>query len=384
MSAGEAAEADAIAYGFGRAGMHRGRRRIGRLNLARVCIALTAGLLALAAGTGLVAAAEKSRLRVTMQLPLSSHLGVNLLEFTKEIEARTEGAISFEISDGGKLYPEAKLVEVVSSGAIEMAIIGFNQFSAKAPAMDVVQQPFLLNYDKLVRAALSADSELRAIIDRSILESTGVRPLWWQGYGSTVFFTRGGDAADPSQIKGRKVRVLGEVMADMVKHCGGEPVILSAAAMTKAMKDGQVDMIMVGASSVEPRGLWQVSDTITRTEHAALEFVVVINEGVWQKLTESQRQAMTEVAREVEVRLRQKMAAVDEAAYAFARSKAMTIRSLTPDETAQWRACSAPVLEAYIAHPADSVREVLAAYGRLRTKPCCTEGPTVGLLFTRR
>ena len=340
-------------------------------------------LLFVLTAAGPAVAAEPLRLRVTMQLPLSSHLGANLLEFTKAVAAQTGGALAFEITDSGKLYPESKLVDAVSSGAIEMAIIGFNQFSAKAPSMDVVQQPFLLNYDKLVWAALSADSPVRAIIDQSILVSAGVRPLWWQGYGTTVFFSRGSDATDPSRIKGQRVRVLGNVMAEMVKLCGGEPVILSAAAMTKAMKDGQVDMIMVGASSVEPRGLWEVSDTITRTEHAALEFVVVINEGVWQSLTEPQRQVMTGVAREVERRLRQKMAEVDEAAYSFARSKGMTIRSLTPDEISAWRACSAPVLEHYMSNADASVKDVLAAYGRLRMQPCCNEGPQADLKFTR-
>ena len=310
-----------------------------------------------------------------MQLPLTSHLGVNLLEFTKAIEAQTEGALVFDITHSGKLYPEKELVGAVSSGALEMAIVGFNQFSAKAPAMDVVQQPFLLNYDKLVRAALSPESPVRAVIDRSILATAGVRPLWWQGYGTTVLFSRGGDVADPGRIKGKRVRVLaGEVMAGMVRLCGGEPVVLSAAAMTKAMKDGKVDMIMVGVSSVAPRGLWEVSDTITRTEHAALEFVVVINEGVWLRLTEPQRKAMTKVAREVESRLRQKMLDVEEAAYAFARSKGMTIRSVTPNEIAAWRACSAPVLEAYMTSPERSVKDVLDAYGDLRKQPCC-EGP---------
>ncbi len=356
-----------------------------RSRLLRICGAVAHALLIFLAAASSEVAAEPTRLRVTMQLPLSSHLGVNLLEFTKAVEKQTEGALTFEITDGGKLYPESKLVGAVSSGAIEMAIIGFNQFSADAPAMDVVQQPFLLNYEKLSRAALRPESEVRQIIDRSIAATTGLRPLWWQGYGTTVVFSRGHDTADPERIKGKRVRVLaGEVMSGLVKHCGGEPVPLSAAAMTKAMKDGQVDMIMVGASSVQPRGLWEVSDTITRTEHAALEFVVVINEGTWRRLTEAQRQTMTSVAREVEGRLRHQMAEVEEAAYAFARSKGMTIRNLTPDETTAWRECSAPVLETYMSHPDESVRSVLAAYGRLRTEPCCTDGPAAALGFTRR
>jgi C4-dicarboxylate-binding protein DctP len=342
-----------------------------------------AALLVLATGAAPAAAAEKLRLRITLQLPVSSHIGKNIAEFKEAVEAHTNKEVTFEIIDKGRLYPEGELIKAVASGAVEMAAIGFNQFSEKVPSVDVVQQPFLLNFDRLVQAALSPTNDIRHVIDVSIQAAAGVRPLWWQGYGSTVFFSRGRDVRDPSRIKGQRVRVLGgETMAEMIRSCGGTPVVLPADKMTQAMKDGQVDMIMVGVSSIESRGLWQVSDTITRTEHAALEFVVVINESVWQKLSPAQQQVFTEAARSVESQLRKQMTQVEADAYAFARSKGMTVHTLTPDETAAWRECSTPVLEAYMSNEQESVRNVLAAYGKLRTDPCCSAGPEG--IFTRR
>jgi TRAP-type C4-dicarboxylate transport system substrate-binding protein len=84
----------------------------------------------------------------------------------------------------------------------------------------------------------------------------------------------------------------------------------------------------------------------------------------------------------VESRLRKQMTQVEADAYAFARSKGMTVHTLTPDETAAWRECSTPVLEAYMSNEQESVRNVLAAYGKLRTDPCCSAGPEG--IFTRR
>ena len=65
---------------------------------------ITKSLGALMLGTTLVLsssvmslAAEK--MRISLQLPLKSHLGQNLVLFEKEVEERTGGAIDVEIYD---------------------------------------------------------------------------------------------------------------------------------------------------------------------------------------------------------------------------------------------------------------------------------------------
>ena len=327
--------------------------------------------------------AEQTKLRVTLQLPISSHLGANLLQFKAEVERNSEGAIAVDIYDNSRLYRDDQAVGAVASGAIEMASVTTKQMTDKVPALGIIEQPFLFNSEALVRAATDPDGEMRQLLDRAILEAMGIRVLWWQSYGNSVFFSKARDVRHPDRLRGQKVRVAGENMVSFTRYCEGLPFLISASKQFQAIKDGTVDMIMTSITGLVSRELWKVTDTITRTEHAALEFVVVINEGVWQSLTEPQRQVMTGVAREVERRLRQKMAEVDEAAYSFARSKGMTIRSLTPDETSAWRACSAPVLEHYMSNADASVKDVLAAYGRLRMQPCCNEGPQADLKFTR-
>ena len=67
-----------------------------------------------------VQAAEK--MRISLQLPLKSHLGQNLLVFEKEVEARTQGAIDVEIYDSAQLYKDKEVPAAVGSGAIEMEI----------------------------------------------------------------------------------------------------------------------------------------------------------------------------------------------------------------------------------------------------------------------
>jgi C4-dicarboxylate-binding protein DctP len=83
-------------------------------------------LLACLALVPFAAGAEQIKLRVTLQLPITNHLGVNLTQFRTEVEKQSGGTIQVEIFDNSRLYRDDQAVEAVSSGAIEMGSIGFS------------------------------------------------------------------------------------------------------------------------------------------------------------------------------------------------------------------------------------------------------------------
>jgi hypothetical protein len=61
----------------------------------------------------------------------------------------------------------------------------------------------------------------------------------------------------------------------------------------------------------------------------------------------------------------------------------MAIKELTPDQVAEWRACSADMLATYMERNGELARKLMKAYGKLRTDPCCTAAPSTAA-FTRR
>lgn len=324
---------------------------------------------------------DQIRLRVTLQLPKKSEIGVNLLQFKEEVERRAGGAVAIEVYDDSKLYTDEQVIAAVASGAIEMGITNYNQFSTAVPAIDIIGQPFLLNFEALVRAATSPEREIRQLLDVAILEATGTRVLWWQAYGSSVFYSKGRVVTRPDQIDGQKIRVSGESYAAFMRQCGGVPLIIPGSKQHKAAKDGTVDMITTGITGLESRKLWEVTDTVTRTEHAALEFVVIINEKVWQQLPKPLQTIFLEAARKVEQDLRDGMADIEARGYDVARAKGMTIHELSADDVAEWRACGAPLMSEYMERGGELAKQLMSAYGKLRTDPCCAVGP--GGAFSR-
>jgi C4-dicarboxylate-binding protein DctP len=329
------------------------------------------------------AAEEDVKLRISSQLPISSEIGKNLMQFKKEVEGKAGSAMAVEIFDAARLYKDSQILGAVSSGAVEIGIVPVPQFHKKVPAVEVFEQPFLFNFDALVRAATHPDGEIRALLDTAILRATGTRVLWWQSFGSGAIFSNGQDAKSPSAIRGRRVRVAGENMAAFTKYCGGFPVVISSSNLHQALREGGVDIAMTGVNTVIERSLWEVANTITRTDHFVLEFIVVINEKLWQSLNATRKAIISAAAKQAEQDLRQTMADIESKSYAFARSKGIKISELAPDDVAEWRACSADIVQDYLDAAGELGQKIMEAYGRLRTDPCCDRGPTTGTFSLR-
>jgi C4-dicarboxylate-binding protein DctP len=323
-----------------------------------------------------VCAAEPIKLRITLLQPPASIITRNVVQFKEEVESKTGGAVSFEIFDSARLYKDPETLAAVASGAVEMAVLPLAQFNEKVPGLGVIEQPFLFNFDALLRAGTDPDREFRKVLDAAVLKATGMHVLWWQANGQSVFFSKGGQTVrSPELMRGKKIRVFGDNMATFTKYCGGIPMFSPASQQAEVLRDGTVDAIMSAIGNVVSRELWKVSDTITRTEHAPVEFLVFTSEKVWQSLSPEHRAIMTAAARRAEQDLRQKTAETEASAYGLALDKQMTVHELTPDEVADWRACSAGMMEDFMATSGELGRRLMEAYGKLRTDPCCTAGP---------
>ena len=321
-------------------------------------------LLGAAAGLALTASVgvAQEKMRISLQLPLKSHLGQNLVLFEQEVESRTGGAIDVEIYDSATLYKDKEVPAAVGSGAIEAGVASLTRYVGDAPVVDVFYMPFLFNSEDKVRAAVTEGSVVRETIEAEI-EKTGGQVLYWQAYGGAIMLSNGGPIRTPSDMEGKKVRVFGKTLGDFVKAAGGAPTLISGSEQYLAYQRGTVDVGMTGVSGVKSRKLWEVMDTITVTNHADIEFVVVVNNDWWNGLSKEIRGHITEAAAVAQGSVRDKMASIEAEAYAAAKENGMTVVELTDDELEQWKAVSQPVYDSYLAAAGEAGQKVLTEAG---------------------
>lgn len=288
----------------------------------------------------------KTTLRITLQLPLKSHLGQNLVLFKEEVEKKSNGEIVVEIYDSAQLYKDKQVPQAVGSGAIEMGVASLTRYVGEIPAVDIFYQPFMFNSEELVRAATAKGSSIRGPIDEAIMK-TGSRVLWWQAYGGAIMLSKGAPVGAPAAIKDKKVRVFGKTLGKFVEAAGGKPTLMSGSKQYLAYKLGTVDVGMTGVSGVKSRKLWDVMDTITVTNHADIEFIVVVNEKFWQGLSETDRKIITDAADLADKTVRDKVSQIEADAYKAAKENGMKVYMPSDAEIAEWRKTAAPVLAQY-------------------------------------
>ena len=303
-------------------------------------------------------------MRISLQLPLKSHLGQNLVLFKEEVEKNSGGDIVVEIYDSAQLYKDKEVPAAVGSGSIEAGVASSTRYVGDIPAIDIFYQPFLFDTEDKVRAAVARDSDIRKALDAEIA-GTGSTVLWWQAYGSAVMLSKGGAIATPAEMKGKKARVFGKTLGDFVTAAGGAPTLISGSEQYLAYQRGTVDIGMTGVSGVKSRKLWEVMDTITVTNHADIEFIVVVNTEWWEGLTDGQREIITAAAHKAEDDVRNRVAEIEADAYAAAKENGMTVYTPTEAEIAAWKAVSQPVYDAYKEKAGDLGATMLEAAGKL-------------------
>lgn len=319
--------------------------------------------------------AQSTTLRVSLPISPASPTGQNVLEFARQVQARTAGAVRIEI-DQTRGYGEHEVLGAVAAGAVEIGVTALNQFSN--PLTRAFLQPFLFNFDALAQAATSPESEIRRLIEKEILATSGARVLWWQPYGSSVIVSRKFSAANPAGIAAHTIGATDDQTVDLLRICSGTPRRVSPADVFSGLKNGPLQAAVVDLMNVGEHDLWRVADTMTVLRHTPSVFMIVISETAWQRLTPEQREIVTELAEDAQAYMWARFVTIRAEAYAFAAGKGMRIVLPSNDDIEAWRACSAPLLESYLERAGEDGARLFMAYGKLRTAPCCLETPSFG------
>ncbi len=323
-------------------------------SISACALALTIGLPA--------ASVEAKTLRFTTQLPAKNFATKNAVEFTQCVAGKTD--INIEVFDSAQLYRDKEVPQAVSSGAIDMGMTTTARFAGTIPAIEILYVPFAMGTREATIAALAPGAKLRMLLDSELIK-TGVRPIYWMDYGSAVFLSKKDKPIrKPADVKGLKVRVFGKTLGDFVTALGGSPTLTSGSEQFLAYQRGTVDAGMTGIGSVKSRKLYEVMDVVTRSEHAKIEFLMLINDKVWKTLSDKEQAAMTECGKVSESNLRSNIAAIEEDAAKATIAKGKEVVSMNAAQLAEWKKAAQPVVDAYLKNSGDLGKKVLEAIGQ--------------------
>jgi len=324
--------------------------------------------------------APPRELRITVQTPPGSINNDNLELFKKRVETATKGALKISVHVG--LVEDGQVTKAVVAGKVEMGGSRLGHFADAVPAIGIFLLPFMFNMLPVQDAAIQTDGPFRRLLDEAILEKSGARVLWWSPFGTSILLSKSLPITSPAAMAGKTVRTYDKISEILVSSCGGIPVYLGGTEQYNGYKTGKAAIGQAGITFVVARRLWEVMDTLANTRHFADGMLILINEQTWRSLLPDHRRILEEAAAEAQKAILVDLQKREAEGYALAARNGMKIHEITPDEVAEWRVCSAPVLEAFMSKAGEMGQRLMEAYGQLRTQPCCSAG-TPGV-FTRR
>lgn len=305
------------------------------------------GLLAALTITAASTASADRTLRLTVQVATNHPIGANTVLFKDELERISGGEMNVEIYDSAQLFKGSEVPQAVASGAIDMGVVLADEYSGTVPAAGIFSVAFLFpSYEVLAKAA-EPDSEVRKTFD-DLIGKTGTRVLWWQDYGPVQLLSKGAPVLTPGDMEGKLVRAMGKPSGDFINAVGGAPVVIGGSEQFVAYQRGTVDIGMSGTTAVKSRSIYEVMDNVTMTNHSLAEFIVVINDKLFDSLTEQEKAWVKTASLTAETKLRNDTKSENEAAAEWLADGHATITELTPEQLKAWQDAAAPAVDAYI------------------------------------
>lgn len=206
------------------------------------------------------------------------------------------------LSETGLKGPE--MVRLLRAGAVEVGMGVFAFVAGDDPVFDGIDLPGMAaDIDTAHRIA----NAYKPVLQQRMAERHGVKLLATVPYTAQVFFCR--EAVDSlDDLRGRKVRVRGRNMADLVEALGAAPITLTFAEVVTAMQTGLIDCAVTGIGSGNAARWYEVANHLYNLPVDWSLGFYGMGLGRWQRLPADTQQLLLQQAQVLEDRLWQETA----------------------------------------------------------------------------
>ncbi len=220
--------------------------------------------------------------------------------FQELVEKATNGRLVIETKVN--LFPfNGALMGVIKGGAD----IGFQRLpiiSGTFPLWGFASLPFFFDTVYEYEAALN-DPEMIEIMDRTYAKVGLVKLFESASNGSTAFFGQK-SIATLEDFKGLKVRTSGLLPTFTMKQLGANPLTMSAAEISEALKRGTVDVISTSPGYGMGTGMVDISKEISYwPTWSSYGGAVVVNMKTWKALSPDLQKIMKDVGRKMQAEI---------------------------------------------------------------------------------
>lgn len=257
-------------------------------------LVLAAGLAS--AGTSL---AQELTLRYGHMNAPGSLAGLQADWLAAAIKEKTGGSIVIEVFPSSQLGKLKELAEGVSTGTIALSHNTAGAIGSLHPPFAAFDTPFLYRDVDHLMKVVDTQSPVMKKLNAELVKAAGVRVLYAFYFGSRNL-TADRAIKEPADLKGVKIRSIPfPIYMAAVEGLGAVPVPVNWSEVPTALATGVVQGQENPVNVVLVHKLYEVQSHMMETGHIVAAEVVLINEDVWQGLSDKNKVALQAAADEV-------------------------------------------------------------------------------------
>ena len=247
-------------------------------------------------GLGMVVSAQAQTVfKIGWTNTIDSHYGVGVTTFGEEIAKRTEGRYKLQYFPSGALGGEREMLEAVQLGTQDMIITSTGPVGNFVPETRIVDIPYLFrDYDH-------ARKVLDGPIGQDILTkfpAKGLVAISWMENGFRHITNSKRPVKTPDDVKGLKIRTMeNKVHMEAFKAMGALPTPMNMNEVFTALQTGTVDGQENPIPVILANKLYTVQKYVTLDSHVYSPALLIINKGLWDKLSDADKTAFKEAAK---------------------------------------------------------------------------------------
>jgi TRAP-type transport system periplasmic protein len=243
------------------------------------------------------------------------------VKFGEELSALTDGRIEVQVFPNESLGKEMDLINGMQLGTADMTITG-ESLQNWAPMAALLAVPYA--YASLEDMDSVAGGEIGDKIEAEIVEKAQVRPVAYFARGPRNL-TSNRPITKPEELNGLKLRVPNvPLFVDVWQTLGAQPTPMAFSEVFTSLQNGTIDAQENPLALIKSANFNEVQSHVNLTEHVRSWIYLTISELTWSKLSDADKEAVTEAGKRTQTYERELFLADEKKLAEELKAKGMT------------------------------------------------------------
>lgn len=217
-------------------------------------------------------------------------------KFAELLAQKTDGRITLKMFHSGVMGSQPDAIEQLRIGGMEIGNFNLGPIGPVAPEANVVSLPFI--FKDMAHMHRAMDGAPGDQISAGMAKK-GMVALAWYDSGARSFYNSKHPINTPADVQGMKVRVMNnDLYSGMISALGGNPSPMAFSEVYQSLKTGVVDGAENNWPSYESTGHFEVAGYYSLSQHLIIPECVCINADLYNGLSDADKAAVKDAARE--------------------------------------------------------------------------------------